>query len=229
MYKKIAIGFVASIFFIVANCYADSFSMQNSFIISPDLQTKIKDSPFNLLIKGHNGKKFKAYLYAEDGHSENWKQTHCLNGDEYETRVKIGHFYLYLYDLQTKKFLPIRKHVFPDFRRAVMNMEGANFFLWSSTGKNKKDIIFLSQLVACSVGNQYEAYGLSEDESHLERYNFVDDELLDIFSGRIYLSKKEGNHVISPNLHGYTVLEKGIVQYKFTLSDKPREIKQVDN
>lgn len=130
--------------------------------------------------------------------------------------------------MEAKKFLPTRTHVFSDFHNVTMNVEG-QFFLWSSTGKNKKDIIFPSQLVACGVGDQYVAYGFSEDESHLERYNFVDDELLDIFSGRIYFSKKEGSYVISPNLRGYTVLEGGIAQYNFTLSDKPREIKQVDN
>ncbi|CAM4419565.1 MAG: hypothetical protein LEGION0403_FIIPPAGN_02144 [Legionella sp.] len=153
----------------------------------------------------------------------------CLlwGGGEYETIAKIGRYYLYLYDINAQKFLPTRTAVFHDFNNLTMNTDGAKFFLWSSLGKNRKDIIFLSQYVTCSVGSEYEAYGLSADQLYLEQYNFVDNEISSTFSGFIYLGESDINYVSSQRLYGYTTFDGKIIQYKFILSDKTREIWQI--
>lgn len=225
--KKAAFIFFLCVFFSVPDNYANNSLTQKTFIVTPELQKKIKRSPFRLTIKGNNGKKFRVYLYAENESSEKWKETACSGGREYEIIAKIGRYYLYLYDINAHKFLPTRTAVFYDFNNLTMNTDGAKFFLWSSRGKNQNDIIFLSQYVACSVGNEYEAYGLSADQLYLEQYKFVDNEISSAFSGFIYLGESDINYVSSPNLYGYTTFDGRIVQYKFTLSDKPREIKQI--
>ncbi|CAM4419613.1 MAG: hypothetical protein LEGION0403_FIIPPAGN_02145 [Legionella sp.] len=79
-YKKATFIFFLCIFFAVRDNYANNSLTQNIFIVTPELQKKIKNSPFRLTIQGHNGEKFRVYLYAENERSEKWKETACSGG-----------------------------------------------------------------------------------------------------------------------------------------------------
>ncbi|MDR3503552.1 MAG: hypothetical protein P4L79_13325 [Legionella sp.] len=122
IYKKFIKLFIVGIYF-MAN---DGCANQNIFNITPEQQLQVKASPFNFVMKDSSSKKLRVYLYAEDEQSEKRRYFSCSDGvvDERQTVVKKGHYYLYLYDLQAKKFLPTRTRVFSDFHNVTMNVEG---------------------------------------------------------------------------------------------------------
>lgn len=177
------------------------------------------NSPFKVSLHRGDGKKIIAYLYAEDEQSDPHEYNSCLDGEEYKTIAKTGHYYIYLYDISSDAFFPNRTAVFYDSDGITMNTEGANFFVWSNTNKNKPDVIFISQFVACN-GDQYEAYGFIKNR--LKKYTFSGKRKDDAFYGRIEQLKKYNG-----NLLAYSIYNEKIHQIKLSLSTVPGEIKLV--
>lgn len=220
MYKKVIAVFVVIVSFITNNSSAGTFLSQNNFIITPEFQAHIKISPFNLIITEQNGKKFKVYLYAEDERSERDEYYPCFEIEKRERNTKMGHYYLYLYDLQLQKFLPTRTPVFSAYDNDIrLNTQGSMFFSLTTAGQNRKEIIFLSQFISCD-GNEYEAYGLSKDQSHLEHYKFIDNKVANSFYGKIR------PELVDNNIYAYTLGEGKTFIFNLLFSNMPRAIQK---
>lgn len=202
MMKKRKTGFIAFIYilFVAFNSYAGAVEQ---FMISSQLKEDILRSPFKANLKTHDGRQFVAYLYAQDEESDEMEPSSCITGDTYHTTSKIGHFYIYLYNVSNKSFSNYRTKIFHDFSRHRFNDEGANIFVLSGSNVNKSDVLLISQFGACS-GDFYEAYGFSENNFYLKNYLFFTFKQHEQFYGRV--------SVIDTNdkLYAYSPANKGL-------------------
>lgn len=139
--------------------------------VSSTMAEKISKSQFKYVLK-NRGRKFTAYIYAEDEVSEQVDRFSCINGEELHEISKTGSYYIYLYDEEEKKFLPVRKQIFAMSREVTLNIEGADIKVVTNPIDNDSNILLISQFVACSA-NDYEAYGFSKNTSSLQNYQFT--------------------------------------------------------
>lgn len=142
-------------------------------VISEELKEKILRSTLKANLQTTEGKKFVAYLYAVDERIEVIKNSSCITGKEYTTESKLGHYYIYLYDVESKSFLPYRTRVLEDFDELRFNAEGAKINVLSASEEKKSDVLLISQFGHCT-GDIYEAYGFSENNLYLKNYYFID-------------------------------------------------------
>jgi hypothetical protein len=214
--------FTCLIFIIFATTKANA-SIENNvehFIVDAKLKEQILLSPFKLPLHRKDGKEFIAYLFAEDEISKPFLDISCVDGEERKTIMKTGRYYLYLLDIATDKFFPFRTPVFKKFNRIDMNVEGANFLVFPHTNKNQSDALLISQFISCS-GDQYEAYGFSENLQYLVPYIFTGKKREKAFFGQIDTSEPCG-----PCFLAYTRIDPMISQYSLSISNAPGEILQ---
>jgi hypothetical protein len=188
------------------------------FKISLQMKKHIMSSPFKVSLNKEDKKSVIAYLYAEDEQREPIENYSCLNGNEYKTISKTGHYYIYLYDPSSDSFFPERTPVFYSFDGITMDTEGAHFFVWSNANKKQSDVIFISQFATCD-GNQYEAYGFSKNQLYLKKYTFVDKKKETAFYGRIRRPKKDNSDLLAYSIRNYK-----IYQFKLSLPKTTGEI-----
>ena len=188
-----------------SNCiYSNSVS--EDITISPKFKAEILTSSFQANLETNDGKKFRAYIYAEDEKSE-WQEGYsCLTGDELAELSKTGHYYIYLYDLGSQNFIGKRAKIF-DGREIILNIEGADIIVLSNHKNNKSDVLLISEFGDCR-GNFFEAYGFSENNSYMKKYFFKGKHKDKEFYGRI--DPNNGN----PRLTAYGMYDSSI--YKLT-------------
>ena len=112
--KKILFTFFISVFFIIN---AEANNDHNKHSINPELKRNILKSPFKFSLHQRDGKKIMAFLYAEDKQSNLIEYDSCIDGEERKDIEKTGHYYLYLYDLNSDQFIETRIPVFKKFNR----------------------------------------------------------------------------------------------------------------
>ncbi|WP_018577775.1 hypothetical protein [Legionella shakespearei] len=156
------------------NCYAEETGIEQ-ITITPKMQDSILLSPFKANLQTNNGHRFIAYLYAPDEKSEETDSFSRITKQEYHTISKVGHFFIYLYDVETKSFSNYRTKVFKSFSKTRFNDEGADIMVLSGAKINKSDVLLISQFGTGS-GDFYEAYGFAENNSYLKNYRFSEKE-----------------------------------------------------
>ena len=138
--------------------------------ISKKMQEKIFQSSFKALLHRGDGKKIMAYLYANNEKSE-LTECNSRDGSSYTTIAKIGHFQIYLYDVDQAIFLPIITPIFKYLNETSFNVEGAKIIVLPSMQEGKSDVLLISQF-ATFEGDAYEAYGFSQDNLSFKQYIF---------------------------------------------------------
>ncbi|KTD59556.1 hypothetical protein [Legionella shakespearei] len=152
------------------NCYAGETGIEQ-ITITPKMQDSILLSPFKANLQTNNGHRFIAYLYAPDEKSEETDSFSRVTKQEYHTISKVGHFFIYLYDVETKSFSNYRTKVFKSFSKTRFNDEGAKIMILSGSKVRRADVLLISQFGTGS-GDVYEAYGFSKNNTYLKNYNF---------------------------------------------------------
>lgn len=186
------------------------------FTINPQMEKHILNSSFKAHFRRGDGKKFIAYLYAENEKSTPEEHTSCINYKDYQSVTKTGRYHIYLYDIDSHSFLQDRIAVFKNFKVLRMNIEGAVFFTWPNIDKNQSDVLLISQFVSCS-GDQYEAYGFIDNSTDLKRYSFFGKEQFDSFYGRVDQDVENNKG----NLIAYKKHDNSTDQFELSISKKP--------
>lgn len=211
--------------FLYPDCDVGSRTMSFKFKMNSNLKKNILRSTYKALMRRRDGKELMAYLYAEDGLTEP-AEYDTPDGQIKTTTSTSGNFYIYLYDPATDEFFPNKIAPFYSFQGFSMNPGRSDFTVLHHKKKNESDILLIGVFVN-SNGNQYEAYGFSEDLSTLKRYRFAIREKRSFaFYGRLSLYK---NTISAYNKHENIDEDEGIrgriEQFKFQVSDMPGEIK----
>lgn len=183
---------------------ASSLSTCLDGIVNPDsekitidlkMKEQIKRSTFKVTLQRSNGKKITAYLYATDEKIKPFEYKSCSNGRKLKTKLKTGHYYIYLYDDALDSFYPTRTPVLSNHDKIRMNIEGSDFFALRTTEKNQSDVLLISQRADC-IGNFYEAYGFWKDQPSLQKYLFNDGKRFYQFLGNVNKSQQaDGNFI----------------------------------
>lgn len=216
--------FFIILFFIVNSATAHESLDVEKFNVSKKMEKLIMSSPFKVFLNGENGKKFMAYLYAEDEKNKAVERYSYVSGILEKSIVKSGYYYIYLYNLNSHSFFPYRTAVFSNFEgsrvRMKMNSKGSGFFVLPSA-KNKADVLLISQF-GDSDGNFYEAYGFSQNQLYLQKYVFFGKEKNDSFYGKISKFKQPNGGLLA-----YTIDSHSINQFKLFLSNLPRKVQLI--
>lgn len=162
----------------------------DKFKISAKMKRNILTSSLKVSLRRKDGRKFVAYLYAEDEQSKPDKE-YLRDGRIKKIISNFGHYYIYLYDINSDSFFPGRMEVFSDNFKNILNTTSVNFFSLSSVDKNKSDVLFISQPYGFE-NNHYEAYGFNENQSFLKKYMFITTENSKQFYGKIFKDIKTG-------------------------------------
>lgn len=207
------------------NCDVGSRTMSFKFKINTELKKNILRSPYKALMRRRDGKELVAYLYAEDGISEPTKYF-TPNGTEKTTTSTAGNFYIYLYDPTIDKFFPNKIAPFSSIEGFSMSLDRSDFTVLRHKKKSQSDILLIGTF-ANGNGDEYEAYGFSEDLSNLKKYRFtIKEKKFFNFYGRLSIYK---NTVSAYNKHESLFEDektRGIIeQFNFQVSDIPGEIK----
>jgi hypothetical protein len=222
--KKINYMFLMGIFFFLNNGNALGSSIVDKGAMSQKMQENILRSPFKALLHRSDGKKIMAYLYAEDEQRELEEDISRIDGKSYTTMASIGHFHIYLYDVDQGAFLPGKTSIFKAHEIAF-NSEGAEILVLSGKQGGKSDVLLISQF-ATGEGDVYEAYGFSPDNSSFKHYIFNNDmkEKESQFYGTIVNDEKK-NKMIAYTVHQkYEIGGFEIVDVDISLSKNPGEI-----
>lgn len=216
---------VMTFLFIMQNVNANENLGIEKFIISKHLKENIMNSPFKASLRRGDGRKFIAYLYAEDEQNKITKRYSYASRKLKKSISKHGHYYIYLYDVASNLFLAYRTAVFSAFEgikiKMRMNVKGADFFVLPSSNKNKSDALLISQF-GDGEGDFYEAYGFSKNQLFLKKYIFVGKEKNNSFYGRINKLIQNGGGLL-----GYSIYDHKINQFKLSLSNVPGEIQLI--
>jgi hypothetical protein len=208
------------IVFAITNAAANTNDTVEHFIIDAKLKEQILGSPFKLPLYRKDGEKVIAYLFAEDEKEKFFEYDSCNDIEKQKTIEKSGNYHLYLYDEDTDSFFPYRTAILKDFRKIKMNIQGSHFIVLPHANKNQSDALLISQFVSCN-GDQYEAYGFSENLQYLVPYTFVGKEPSTAFFGQIDTSEPCGQCFLA-----YTRIDPMIYQYSLSISNIPGEIRQ---
>ena len=147
--------------------HADDDADMEPFIISKQMKKRIMNSPFKTPLRRANGKNFVAYLYAKDKKNKLEQTYDCKSELFIRSTITTGHYYLYLYDVDSDSFFPGRTTIFKEIYPIRMHTPGANFFTLKSAYKNRSDTVLISQ------SKYYEAFGFSENQLFLKKYTFI--------------------------------------------------------
>lgn len=230
--KKINHSLIFYILLISLNNTCFSNAVSEDITIDSLLKEKILHSTLKMDLKTKEGKTFVAYLYADD------EKVELI--DDYVTRdaktrsysSRTGHYYLYLYNPETNSFQSKRTKIFKVYGTTRFDIEGAEIFVLPTHKEKKSDILFLSQFVK-SEGDEFEAYGFSDDNTYLEKYYFqINSKKRGSFYGGLSPSD------INSGLYGYTLHygefgpnDNGYIsEFHLTLgNDKIIEAKSINN
>lgn len=185
----------------VSTCKAGSV-VDSKFILTTEMKKNIMSSPFSASLHTKDGKKIVAYLYAENERKKSLKNYPCFDGE----KITTGHYYIYLYDVSTDSFLPDREAVFDGDTDIRMNSKKENFFTWPNANKNQANVLFVGRVATCEYA-QYEAYGFSENQSHLKKYIFVDQQKYGGFYGEFEQNKNQ-DKLIANAVYGSPKMKK---------------------
>lgn len=151
------------------------------FIVIAQMKKQILLSPFKAPLLHKNGKKITAYLYAIDEKTVPYEYNRCTTGIKLRVKAKTGHYYIYLYDEITDYFYPNRIPVFESGKSTIMGIEGAYFVAIPGKKGIRSEALVVSQRENCQE-SFYEAYGLWEDKTSLQKLNsFHDYSLLEFY------------------------------------------------
>lgn len=206
---KLAIIFIY-IFISVSASFAENTLNFESIVINASMKERIMRSSLKEVIQRHDGKKFVAYLYAEDESRKKREYYARFTGELTTTISKTGHYYIYLYDTRADSFLPYRTLIYSDDGETTFNVDGAELIVLAGSKEKKSDVLFISQFGG-SYTNVYEAYGFSENGLYLKNYLFVGKEKHTQFTGLIGSGKK--NYKL-----GAQIVHNGLPSYMLELS-----------
>lgn len=175
----------------------------DKFIITPQLKEKILKSQYKAPLQRKDGKQFIAYLYAENEQITHEKQISCEEEKLETLTVYNGNYYIYLYDPHSDSFFPGRIEPFPANYKINMNKK-TNFFSLKDPQNNQSDIILLSQMGSC-IGDDYEAYGFTENHQFLKQYPFFLKKKYKQFNGRITNQKENNKVIVYTSLEDYSL------------------------
>ncbi len=192
--KNMVFSFLAGTFFLIGIVNAESSTVVDAISISPQLKKHIMQSAFKVNLQRGDGKKIVAYLYANDERSEMVEDYSCISGVPQKFNSKIGHYHIYLYDVNTGSFSQNRTKIFDGFKETRLNVEGADLIVLSGAKAKKSDVLLVSQFGDCN-GNFFEVFGFSENQSFLKNYIFVARQKQKQFYGRIGKSKGDSQLV----------------------------------
>ncbi len=187
--KSTLIVILSSYFFYV---YARDTDSINFVEISPQMKEKILNSSLKADLRTNEKEVFRAYLYAEDEIKEPMEIYSCLDGEVKKSDSKVGHYYIYLYDIKREYFIPKRIKIFSSFGKVRMNLEGADLIVLSGAKEKRSDVLLISQFGDCN-GNFFEGYGFSTNNSALKKYNFLAKKNQEMFYGRIGANKSSNS------------------------------------
>ena len=153
------------------DCDEGSRTMSFKFKMNPNLKKNILQSTYKAIMRRGDGKEFVAYLYAENGTSE-LAEYYSHDIEPKTTMRTIGNFYIYLYDPATDKFFSHRINPFYSWQFFSMDWGRSDFTVMHPKKKNQSDVLLIGSFVN-SNGDQYEAYGFTEDLTALKKYRFV--------------------------------------------------------
>lgn len=173
-----------------SHAHVDDYVDYDPFIVDEQMKKEIMNSPYKEQFRRGDGKKFIVYLYAANEQIKS-EQNYSCDGAKEKSVVKIGNYYIYLYDVNSNSFFPGRIPIFNDSYKTKMNVRGSDFFVLSSDNNNQSDVLLISQFGDCT-GDDYEAYGFAENQLFLKKYFFIGKEKHDQFYGKIEKSKKNG-------------------------------------
>ena len=211
--------------FILTNSYsngADDEKIHTEQItINPQMKEQILKSPFKAILKTKKGGRFMAYLFAEDEKRERDEQQSCENGDLRSNVVRVGNYFIYLYDINKKSFLPYKTLILKNHPKMRFNEQGGEIIVLQGSKVNKSDVLLISQSGGCG-GDYYVANGFLDDKPYLQTYVFNEQGgIKNYFYGKVKESKAK------PELYAYGlygILHNDLHEFTLLLSDKPREI-----
>lgn len=193
-------------------------------IMSQKMEENILHSPFKALLHRSDGSKIMAYLYAKDGKSKLAKHYSRIDGESYTTMESIGHFQIYLYDVDRNRFFPGKTPIFKDFNEITLNSEGAKILVLSGDQEGKSDVLLISQF-GTAEGDIYEAYGFSQDNLSFKNYIFNNGKKKDNqFYGSILNDDKKKKLVAYTTHQKYEIGGFVILKVNISLSKIPGEI-----
>lgn len=206
-------------------CDEGSRTIRFKYKMNSNLKKNILRSPYKALMRRQDGREFVAYLYAEDGVSEP-AEYQSMDGLVKTTTRTSGNFYIYLYDPALDTFLPDKIAAFYSVQGFSMNLGRSDFIVLHHNKKNQSDILLLGVFVN-SNGDQYEAYGFSEDLSTLKKYRFTKNkQQSSTLYGRLSPSKNGINGYDKHENITEEVKNRGLIeQFRLRISDVPGEIK----
>ena len=206
------------------SCEEGSRAMSFKFRMNSALKKSILSSPYKATMRRQDGKELIAYLYAENGVSKS-AEYYADDGNEKTTTRTTGNFYIYLYDPVADKFFPKKVAAFYSFEWLSMDLDRSDFIVLPHNKKGQSDVLLIGTFVN-SNGDQYEAYGFSEDLFTLKKYRFVKKKSNSFaFYGRLFSGD---NQVYGYTSHQGLWADKAggrIHQFSFEVSDKSGDIK----
>ena len=158
------------------------------------LKEKILDSAIKKEILGANGKKYIVYLYTDnEERTEESNVFSCQGGEPRDYTDRTGKYFIYLYDVDSKKFESKKTKLFRGNDIYSLDSEGYEIIIFNDTRKKKvSDVLLISKFGGCR-GNFFEAYGLSSDGTSIVNYKFRENkELYHTFFG--YISDSVSNN-----------------------------------
>ena len=222
--KKYILFITIFTFFILTNSYSKNKTITELITISPQMKERIFKSPFKAILKTKDGNQFVAYLFAEDEKKDRYTHSSCISGDSRSSVSRVGHYFIYLYDVQHDYFLPYKTAILKnlDFKETRFNNEGYSVIVLSGSQGNKSDVLLISQFADCG-GNFYEAYGFLGNKPYLQNYTFVGKIKEKLFYGRILPEEsKTASQLYAYSQYG--LFHEEFREYFLSLSNKPGEI-----
>lgn len=201
--------------------YGGENLISKPFIVSPEMKKRIMKTTLKVSLRRGDGKKIIAYLYAEDEEIKPWGQQSDKSGITTKHELLTGHYYIYLYDVDSDLFFPNRTTASEDYSYFAMYKNGFNFFVLPASNKNQSDVILLRSSSSCQ-GSYYTAYGFDENQLSLKSYVFTGKDKFDGFSGIIKQGKNQ-NKLVAYGLYDWE--ETQIQKIYLRVSNIPGEIK----
>lgn len=200
--------------------YGGEDYINEKFVVDSEMKKRIMQSPFKVSFKRQDGKELIAYLYADDEEIELADYSSFASKNKEILETKMGHYYIYLYDVKSDSFFPNRTST-SEGSNLTMDTNGLNFLVLPDSSNNQANVFLVNEQSSCA-GKNYAAYALEGNESYLKRYYFVGKNKDEWFFGHIERSKKH-NKISAYGSYEGTKLQKIYLH----LSDVPGEIKLV--
>ena len=212
--KKQIMWIIVLTMFILTGSYSKNNTNTEQITISTQMKEQILRSPFKAMLKTKDGNQFIAYLFAEDEKKERAHyNSRYGEGNLRSWIIREGHYFIYLYDVNNKSFLPYKTPILKDFGKLIFNNEGSRIVVLPGSQENQSDVLLISQF-GSGEGDFYEAYGFFDNKPYLQNYMFIGKRKEIQFFGQVGESDNKTNSQLNAwgSLYGSTIL---------SLSDKP--------